>query len=262
MISRRPPTHAAATTAVPEPATRTAGFADTVRAIAAAALRPTRRNVLHWLSWAVALAVELAITFAVRDGEIVAWERSLARRLQDSAGRELVFDLVSSWTNVWTVPFFVVFLAIVAATSVWYRRDAAALMLLTIPMHVLVQFPKALVDRPRPPAGFPGLFGVGGGQSFPSGHAAYAMSFYGFLTYLLVRHLETRWARAFAVGGWLAFVLATGFARVANGRHWPLDVLGAYAAGLGALSGLIWLDAAVRAGRRDARTVSATLTSI
>jgi membrane-associated phospholipid phosphatase len=44
----------------------------------------------------------------------------------------------------------------------------------------------------------------------------------------------------------MAFVLATGFGRVAMGRHWPIDVLASYVVGLGLLSGLIWIHRALK----------------
>ena len=63
-------------------------------------------------------------------------------------------------------------------------------------------------------------------------------------------HLERRWMR-WAVGiGWVAFALATGFGRIALGRHWPIDVLASYVIGLGLLSGMIWLHSALRYAKR------------
>jgi undecaprenyl-diphosphatase len=91
-----------------------------------------------------------------------------------------------------------------------------------LPLHVLAQFPKALVDRPRPSAAFEDIVGVGGPRSFPSGHAEYVITFYGFIAYLLMRRLKGFWPRIAIMLVWLVFVLATGFGRVAAGRHWPL----------------------------------------
>jgi membrane-associated phospholipid phosphatase len=217
-----------------------------VRAAAAFAFRPTRRNLLHWLSWAVAFGVELALVAVLWNGRIFGWEQDLTRRLQDVPGKRIVFDVTSTLTNTISLPFLVIFLAIVSITLLLGHRGAAVLLLLTFPLHVLSQFPKALVDRPRPSAAFDGIIGVGGTQSFPSGHSEYVVTFYGFLAYLLMLHVANRWARAGIFAAWLVFVLATGFGRVALGRHWPLDVLTSYIIGLGLLSGMIWLHSAFR----------------
>jgi membrane-associated phospholipid phosphatase len=219
---------------------------DTFREAARFAFRPTRRNALHWASWALALGVELALVVILRDGQVYGWEQSVARRLQDVPGRRVVFDVTSTLTNTLSVPFALLFLAIVGGVLRRGHRGAAALLALTFPLHVLAQFPKALVDRPRPSPAFAGIEGVGGGQSFPSGHAEYVVTFWGFLAYLLMLHADRPWQRATIFAVWVVFVLATGFGRIALGRHWPLDVLASYLIGLGLLSGMVWLHSAFR----------------
>ena len=210
------------------------------------ALRPTRRNRLHWASWALALGVELALVAVLRDGRVFGWEQAVGRRLQAVPGKRVVFDVSSTLTNALSVPFLLIFVAIVAVVLLLGHRGAAVLLLLSFPLHVLAQFPKALVDRPRPSPAFAGIEGVGGLQSFPSGHSEYVVTFYGFLAYLLMLHRRGRWWRAGIAVVWVGLVLATGFGRVALGRHWPLDVLASYLIGLGLLSGMVWLHSAFR----------------
>lgn len=205
------------------------------------AFRPTRRNVCHWASWAVALACELFLALFLRHGTIYGWEVSLTRTLQEVPQAELVFDVSSSLTNTLSVPFALLFAAILLAVWLTGRRLETVLLALSFPLHVLAQFPKALIDRPRPPAGFSGIEGVGGFQSFPSGHSEYVITFYGFLAFILLCRFRTRGQRFAIVAGWLVFAVATGFGRIAAGRHWPLDVIASYVVGLGLLSGLIWL---------------------
>ncbi|MGH2533326.1 MAG: phosphatase PAP2 family protein [Thermomicrobiales bacterium] len=216
------------------------------------ALRPTRRNLLHWASWALAFGVELILVVVLWNGRIFGWEQSLTRRLQDVPGKELVFDVSSLLTNTISVGFLLIFLATVSTVYLLGQREAALLLVLTIPLHAFALFPKVLVDRTRPSSAFEGIEGVGGPYSFPSGHAEYVVTFYGFLTYLLMLHVTGRWPRAAIFAGWVVLVLATGFGRVALGRHWPLDVLTAYLIGLGLLSGMIWLHSAIRHAKADA----------
>ena len=214
------------------------------------AIRPTRRNKLHWASWAIALGAEIILVFILRRGQTYAWERWLTRLFQDIPGRRLVFDVTSTLTNTISPTFLLIFLAILGTVLALGHRGAALLLLITFPLHVLAQWPKALIDRPRPSDNFDGIVGVGGFQSFPSGHSEYVVTFYGFLAYLVMLHLERRWMR-WAVGiGWVVFALATGFGRIALGRHWPIDVLASYVIGLGLLSGMIWLHSALRYAKR------------
>jgi membrane-associated phospholipid phosphatase len=176
------------------------------------AIRPTRQNLLHWASWAVALALELALLAVLRDGEIYGWEQSLTRSLQEVPGRQAVFDITSTLTNTLSTPFLLIFATIAGIVVISGHRWVALLLLLSFPLHVLAQFPKALVDRPRPSDAFDGIDGVGGFQSFPSGHAEYVITFYGFLAYFLVLHAPGRWHRTAIVAAWVAFTLATGSA--------------------------------------------------
>ena len=220
--------------------------AEVLRSAASFAFRPTRRNLLHWSSWALALGIEVALVAVLWDGRVFGWEQELTRRLQDVPGKQAVFDVTSTLTNTLSLPFLLIFLAIIGVVLLLGHRGAAALLVLTFPLHVLSQFPKALVDRPRPSSAFEGIVGVGGGQSFPSGHSEYVVTFYGFIAYLLMLHAPTRWLRATIFVVWVIFALATGFGRVALGRHWPLDVLTSYLVGLGLLSGMIWLHSAFR----------------
>jgi membrane-associated phospholipid phosphatase len=225
---------------------RRASVGDTLRTASAFAFHPTRRNLLHWGSWVLAFAVELTLLVLLRDGQIYGWEQELTRRLQAAPGKQVVFDISSTLTNTLSWPFLLLFLAILAVVLWSGHRGAAVLLAFSFPLHVLAQFPKALIERPRPSAAFDGIEGVGGFQSFPSGHAEYVVTFYGFLAYLLMLHIRSRWGRIAVFVGWVAFALATGFGRVALGRHWPLDVLTSYLIGLGLLSGLIWLHSAFR----------------
>ncbi len=214
------------------------------------AIRPTRRNKLHWASWAIALCGEFILVYILRRGQTYAWERWLTRQLQEVPGRRLVFDVTSTLTNTISLTFVLILLAIVAVVLALGHRGAALLLLLTFPLHVLAQWPKALIDRPRPSTNFDGIVGVGGFQSFPSGHSEYVVTFYGFLAYLVILHLERRWMRWTVAIGWVVFALATGFGRIALGRHWPIDVLASYVIGLGLVSGMIWLHSALRYAKR------------
>lgn len=196
---------------------------------------------MHWLSWILALGLELILAVLLRGGVVYEWELDITRMLQQRFDRSLIFDIANLLTNTLSVPFLILFITIVGVVFVLGYRLDAALLLLSFPLHVLIQFPKALVDRPRPSGAFDSIEGIGGLRSFPSGHAEFVITFYGFLTYVTLRHLRQRWLQVAVVVAWCTLVLAIGTARIVMGRHWPLDILSSYVFGLGALSGLLWL---------------------
>jgi undecaprenyl-diphosphatase len=85
---------------------------------------------------------------------------------------------------------------------------------------------KPLFDRSRPPDK---LLDVDG-RSFPSGHAAGAVAFYGAMLVILSLHYpQLRRPLAIATTLWIALVwLSTLYARA----HWPTDLLAGGAVGL------------------------------
>jgi undecaprenyl-diphosphatase len=228
-----------------------------LRLAVAIAFRPTRRNILHWLSMIGAVGMELLLVVVLQDDHIYAWERAVTRWLQQVPIDLDVYRTVSMLTNTLAWYFIALFIVIVGVVILTRHWLDAFLLLLTFPIHVLAQFPKALIDRPRPPAGDPSILGPGGMQSFPSGHAEYVISFYGFLALLVVQHLERRWQRVAVVTVFALFALSVGIGRISMGRHWPIDILASYLFGAAILSGILWLRYSIR----QAMAITAARTS-
>jgi len=97
---------------------------------------------------------------------------------------------------------------------------------------------KLLVSRPRPTAKLVQVVGSNSGFSFPSGHFAYAIAFYGFLFYLTPRLIKQPAARRSLQSLLILLILFTGTSRVYLGTHWPSDILGSLL-----LSGLLLVPA-------------------
>ncbi len=224
------------------------------------ALAPNRRNLLHWLSFAVTLAVVLSLTVILYGGQIYGWEQEIAREFQSWDYPAWAFWVTSSSLTdpmAWQGASIAVF----AIVGLWLLRQRveAALTILVFPLYFLGIFPKAIVERERPSELFEGIFGVGGGTAFPSGHTVFAVVFYGFLTYVALTHLRGRLQRAGVALLSLGFVILAGFGRIADGHHWPLDVLAAYVVSIGLLSALIWLHTGLCRARDLRATADATL---
>jgi membrane-associated phospholipid phosphatase len=77
---------------------------------------------------------------------------------------------------------------------------------------------------------------VGSGYSYPSGHSAGCIVFYGILAYFAWRHWQSTRSRALIGSGMAVVVKVVGFDRLYLGVHWLNDVVGGW------LFGAFWLS--------------------
>jgi undecaprenyl-diphosphatase len=114
-------------------------------------------------------------------------------------------------------------ITLLAAGLLLLRRIQEAFFIVILPAiaGLANELTKALVDRPRPG----GTVDIGF-NSFPSGHATYAMVICGCIFFLAPRVLKwpvaTRIIQVLSV----LLVILMGFSRVFLEAHWPSDVLG------------------------------------
>lgn len=112
------------------------------------------------------------------------------------------------------------------------RRNIWILWVLMAGIGLFVQVGKRTFVRKRPAQV---AYYTETGYSFPSGHAATAMTLYGLLGYWLVRgHRPTRNRWLVGIGA-IGLIGVVGFSRIYLGVHFLSDVLGGY------LLGLCWL---------------------
>jgi membrane-associated phospholipid phosphatase len=93
------------------------------------------------------------------------------------------------------------------------------------------------IERPRPSV--PHLDEAPPTSSFPSGHTAAAVCFYGSVAAIIVWHSRHRWIKVVAVVVCAAVPLVIASSRVYRGMHYPTDVL------VGVLLGAIWLTVVI-----------------
>lgn len=123
--------------------------------------------------------------------------------------------------------FAILFLAAVSLARARRWRDLGTMVAIVVSGRLMVELLKYLVDRPRPsftpyPVEVHSL-------SFPSGHAGNSM-----LTFLAIALIAApkRW-RGWAVALAIVASLTIGATRPFLGVHWPSDVIGGWALGIG-----------------------------
>jgi undecaprenyl-diphosphatase len=93
------------------------------------------------------------------------------------------------------------------------------------------------IDRPRPRV--LQLDEAPPTSSFPSGHTAAAVCFYGSIAVVILWHSRNRWMKVATVAICTAVPVLIAGSRVYRGMHYPTDVLA------GALLGAIWLSVVI-----------------
>lgn len=125
----------------------------------------------------------------------------------------------------------------------WRSRTPLVLMLIaTAGSLAMTTTGKALIGRARPPLS-EAVPPYETSPSFPSGHTLNATVITAVLVYLLLRRLETTWARTTTTVVGAGFILSMGLSRVFLGHHWLTDVVAGWTLGLG------WAAAVITAHR-------------
>ncbi|ADN08900.1 bifunctional DedA family/phosphatase PAP2 family protein [Sulfurimonas autotrophica] len=129
------------------------------------------------------------------------------------------------------------FLAAATIVLVLYKKynDFVALYLSVLGSAVFLYLCKLVFQRPRPETA---LY-IESSYSFPSGHATIAVAFYGFLGYLLIRHVDALKSKINIFFITTILVLLIGLSRIYLGEHYISDVYSGY------LIGSLWVITAI-----------------
>jgi undecaprenyl-diphosphatase len=124
---------------------------------------------------------------------------------------------------------FIIFYFLIISKHSWFSIRSAAIALSSLALMFLLKY---LFRRKRPLA--PLLKAVKG-LSFPSGHAIMAVTFYGFIIYILFHTISPAGVKYFFAALLVILILLIGFSRIYLRVHYASDVLSGF------IVGLLWL---------------------
>ena len=126
-----------------------------------------------------------------------------------------------------------------------WRLEARALLVVMLGALLLEEVLKLVFHRARPES----FFGLPApsSYSYPSGHALFAVCFFGTLAWILAARRTRRMARVALWTGAVLIAGLIGYSRIYLGVHYPTDVIAGYA------SALVWLTVLEAGGRWRAR---------
>jgi membrane-associated phospholipid phosphatase len=111
-----------------------------------------------------------------------------------------------------------------------------------------------LVRRPRPSADLVSVPEHVDGFGFPSGHAAFFLTYTALLVLCVANRHAPRWVSVLAAAVGLALWVLADVQKMASGAHWPSDILGGTllaVLSLALASSIRWLSDPVLGDRRD-----------
>jgi membrane-associated phospholipid phosphatase len=167
------------------------------------------------------------------------WDADVPRRLVEYRQQEGVSES-KLITMLSATPTIIVLTALAAAVFRWKFgrwRESLVVIYAVIGETAIFVATTLFIDRPRP--NVPHLDEAPPTSSFPSGHTAAAVCFYGSLAAIILWHNRHRWLNVVAVAVCAAVPLIIASSRVYRGMHYPTDVLA------GVLLGAIWLTVVI-----------------
>ncbi len=174
--------------------------------------------------------------------------RLVAYRQQEGVSESKLITSLSETTTI------IALAALAAAVFRWKFgrwRESLVVIYAVVGETSIFMATTLLIDRPRPSV--PKLDAAPPTSSFPSGHTAAAVCFYGAIAAIIIWHTRHRWIQVITVVVCAAVPLSIAGSRLYRGMHYPTDVLA------GGLLGAIWLTVVLvyvrthdAGGRRDA----------
>jgi membrane-associated phospholipid phosphatase len=166
------------------------------------------------------------------------WDAEVPRRLVEYRQQQGISEskLVTMLSETQTIIVLTVLAAAVFRWKFGRWRESLVVIYAVIGETAIFMATTLLIDRPRP--NVPHLDTAPPTSSFPSGHTAAAVCFYGSVA-IILWHNRHRWVGVLAVLVGVVVPLAVASSRVYRGMHYPTDVLA------GALLGAIWLTVVI-----------------
>ncbi|SDN67792.1 phosphatase PAP2 family protein [Bacillus sp. OK048] len=175
----------------------------------------------------------------ISDHKIIDFDHDIIAAIQGLES-PLLTKVMRFFTFIGSTPVVIVLMILVIIflyKVLHHRLELILLISAILGSAVLNQILKQVFHRIRP--NFHRLIDISG-YSFPSGHAMNAFTVYVIISFLLWRHIPSKWGRSLLICISTVMILAIGISRIYLGVHYPSDIIGGYLASGFWLAVAIW----------------------
>jgi undecaprenyl-diphosphatase len=185
-----------------------------------------RRFAVAWVVLTIVfLAIGALLVHVVADGIVGEIDLDTARWFADQRTPtvEDLGQIGAGFADAFTITPLIVVVSVVFLI-VWKRWNEAVFLITAILLEKAVFVTVTyIIDRQRPPVGQ--LDGAPPTSSYPSGHVAAAVVFYGTIVLVVWAHTRRPWLRGLVAVVAVAIVVAVALSRMLLGMHYVTDTI-------------------------------------
>jgi undecaprenyl-diphosphatase len=193
--------------------------------------RAVRRLGRAELVYATVLVVFAVLALLAHTNPYFSFDLSVEHAVQKMSSPWLTAVMsATSLGGNYATPYILTAIAVLAFWFGGWRSEAVGLAVSATGGGLINRTIKMFIARPRPVSSLVDVLDADrSGASFPSGHVAFYVSFFGFLFFVAYALLpKGSWIRRIALVATAIPVLTVGLSRVYLGAHWPSDTIGGY----------------------------------
>lgn len=182
------------------------------------------KKYIKWVNMVIFLILFSVFAYKIVMNKSIYIDNIVYDFICDNFMSERMTNVVKILTSLGSA-LVIIILTIVLFIAIKNKKIAISVVINLIVITILNNLLKIIFLRPRPDVN--NLI-LESGYSFPSGHSATGMAFYGYLIYLIYKYVNNKKIKIPLIIFLSLIIVAIGLSRIYLGVHYASDVLGGF----------------------------------